>query len=828
MVLALCVAALLLTGFLWAGSLTALRDTVLRDNQALGDAAAAASAGALLKQMEHNLLRAAESEAEMADRRFIKFADYTSQFAFYAHRIYEEPEAYVPQEVLSAGEESDYHYLLQLSFADRSVTREDIEEEMGLLANLVHVWQPVITDNDSIISTIYVATETGFMITYEAAPNVTSEYYDYFHSVWYEAAKNADGPVFTETYEDHFGRGLTVTCAAPIFDGEDRFAGVVCIDILIEDMNKEIIDLDFSPGSYAFLVNSEGDIIASPNMRSDGTFENVRDPDCDAYAVADNILSGKFGVAVTEDDIYYGFVPITTADWTLVVHVPSDTVTAPVENIRADITSQTGATAAAMAQGILRTGVISLIVFLLIIGAVVAFSGSFARRLTGPLLELRKDVDHISRGELTHQAKVYRNDEIGDLAAAFNAMATSLDSHIHDLTAVTAEKERIGAELDIARHIQSSMLPCIFPAFPDRPEIDIYATMDPAKEVGGDFYDFFMVDDTHLAVVVADVSGKGVPAALFMVIGKTLIKDHTAPGRDLGDVFMEVNRLLCEGNSEEMFITAFEGVLDLETGQFNFVNAGHEMPFILKAGGRYAPYKIRPGFVLAGMEMTRYRMGTMTLEPGDKLFQYTDGVTEATDAQNQLYGMERLEKVLNAHTDASPEELLPAVKADIDAFVGEAPQFDDITMLCLEFRRKMKKDGPEEITVDAAVESIPAVTAFVDERLEAMDCPMKVQAQIDVAIDELLGNIAHYAYAPGTGRATVRLETQEEPRAVSITFLDSGRPYDPLAHQDPDVSLSAEERQVGGLGIFMVKKTIDNISYEYRDGQNVLTIRKEF
>ena len=211
----------------------------------------------------------------------------------------------------------------------------------------------------------------------------------------------------------------------------------------------------------------------------------------------------------------------------------------------------------------------------------------------------------------------------------------------------------------------------------------------PAKEVGGDFYDFFMVDERHLAIVMADVSGKGVPAALFMVIGKTLIKDHTQPGRDLGEVFSEVNDLLCESNSEGLFITAFEGVLDLVTGEFNFVNAGHEMPYIYK-GRSFEAYKIKPGFVLAGMEGMRYKAGSMTLEPGDKLFQYTDGVTEATDSANQLYGMERLSDVLNKVKDDTPEAVLDAVKTDIDEFVGDAPQFDDITMLCLEYTKKME------------------------------------------------------------------------------------------------------------------------------------------
>ncbi len=259
----------------------------------------------------------------------------------------------------------------------------------------------------------------------------------------------------------------------------------------------------------------------------------------------------------------------------------------------------------------------------------------------------------------------------------------------HSILSASREMKS-SAELNVATNIQKSMLPCIFPAFPERKEIDIYATMDPAKEVGGDFYDFFMVDDKHLAIVMADVSGKGVPAALFMVIGKTLIKDHTTQGRDLGAVFTEVNNLLCESNSEEMFITAFEGVLDLETGEFNYVNAGHEMPFICKAGGDFEPYRIRAGFVLAGMENTKYRAGSMTLEPGDKIFQYTDGVTEATNVNNELYGMERLGTILNKVKNGTPQEILPAVKEDIDEFVGKAPQFDDITMLCLEYKAKMK------------------------------------------------------------------------------------------------------------------------------------------
>ena len=312
----------------------------------------------------------------------------------------------------------------------------------------------------------------------------------------------------------------------------------------------------------------------------------------------------------------------------------------------------------------------------------------------GKLTAFTQQITETSAFE-NQRIEIKTGDEIQSLSESFNFMLAELENYIANLSKVTAEKERIGAELDIAKHIQASMLPCIFPAFPDRKEIDIYATMDPAKEVGGDFYDFFMVDERHLAIVMADVSGKGVPAALFMVIGKTLIKDHTTPDRDLGKVFSAVNNMLCEANSEGLFITAFEGVLDLVTGEFNYVNAGHEMPYICKAGGNFEAYKIRPGFVLAGMEDMRYKAGTMQLEVGDKIFQYTDGVTEATNINNELYGMDRLGVILNKVKNGTPHEILPAVKRDIDEFVGEADQFDDITMLCLEYKSKMETSEEE-------------------------------------------------------------------------------------------------------------------------------------
>jgi sigma-B regulation protein RsbU (phosphoserine phosphatase) len=370
------------------------------------------------------------------------------------------------------------------------------------------------------------------------------------------------------------------------------------------------------------------------------------------------------------------------------------------------------------------------------------------------------------------------------------------------------------------------MLPNVFPAFPERDDFDIYASMTPAKEVGGDFYDFFLVDESHLGLVMADVSGKGVPAALFMMIAKMMIQNYAMTGRSPAAVLERVNEQICANNREEMFVTVWLGILDLSNGHLTAANAGHEYPVLKRPDGQFEVIKDKHGFVIGGMDGVRYKEYSLQMDPGSKLFLYTDGVPEATNAENELFGMERAVDALNADADRNPQELLHGVTEAVAAFVGDAPQFDDLTMLSLVYFGK--KGGPEVLTFDAVVDNIPVVTDFINERLEALDCPMKAQMQIDVAIDEIFANIASYAYPNGTGSATVKYEVLEDPHGVSITFVDSGIPFNPLEREDPDTTLPAEEREIGGLGIFMVRKSMDDVRYQYENGQNVLTIIKYF
>ena len=305
-----------------------------------------------------------------------------------------------------------------------------------------------------------------------------------------------------------------------------------------------------------------------------------------------------------------------------------------------------------------------------------------------PILLVTYETSHFAEhhGELTgNLQKIHRHNEIGTLAKSVEKMSQDINRYIEDLTHATAEKERLGAELNVATQIQAEMLPRVFPPYENHKEVELFATMEPAKEVGGDFYDFYMIDDDHFAVVVGDVSGKGVPAALFMVITKTLIKDTAAHEHDPAKIFEHVNNILCEGNESGLFVTCWLGILTLSTGELKFANAGHNAPLILQNGEtKYLTTK--PNLMLAGMDGIPYTTHSIKLSQGDRIFVYTDGVTEATNLQNELYGEERLLTVMKGVPGKTPHEVLDLVRNDINEFVDEAPQFDDITMLEMVFK----------------------------------------------------------------------------------------------------------------------------------------------
>ena len=334
---------------------------------------------------------------------------------------------------------------------------------------------------------------------------------------------------------------------------------------------------------------------------------------------------------------------------------------------------------------------ISLLVFaVLIITALAAVVLYFAisKSIVQPLNRLNEAaseiVENLDRNK-DFSVDIHTGDEIETLAGSFDRMHRDLKDYIEKNAAITAEKERITTELELAAKIQADMLPNVFPAFPDRKDFDIYAAMTPAKAVGGDFYDFFLIDEKHLGLVMADVSGKGIPAALFMMVSKNMLQNLAMTGMRPKDVLASVNEQICRSNREEMFVTVWFGVLDLTSGVLTAANAGHERPVIKQPGEDFAVYYDPHGFVIGGMEGLRYKEYELTLKPGATLFVFTDGVTEAIDYKEELFGIRRTVDALNAAGDASPQEYLDKVTEDIAAFVGDADPFDDLTMLCLTY-----------------------------------------------------------------------------------------------------------------------------------------------
>ena len=440
------------------------------------------------------------------------------------------------------------------------------------------------------------------------------------------------------------------------------------------------------------------------------------------------------------------------------------------------------------------------------------------RVIINNLEKINDTLGRITKGDLNVTVDVRSSQEFSSLSDDINSTVATLKRYIAEAAA------RIDKELEYAKQIQLSALPTNFPS---DEEYEIYAQMIAAKEVGGDFYDFYKLNDTTVAFLAADVSGKGIPAAMFMMTAKTIIKDLAESGMAVNDIFTKANEKLCENNESGMFVTAWMGILDITTGNMQFANAGHNPPLLKRANGGFEYLKTRAGFVLAGMEGIRYRVGELTLSPGDRLFLYTDGVPEATNTENQLYGEDRLLDFMNKHASADATEILPMLKANIDEFVGEAPQFDDITMLMFDY--KPKKGGARTVnrTFPAKIDALSDVLGFVDETLESCDCPMKIQTAVCVAIEEIFVNVAHYAYGDGEGDMTLGIGFDDASRTLTFRMADKGTPFDPLQKPDPDITLSAEERDIGGLGIFITKKTMDTVTYAYENGENVLTMIKK-
>lgn len=451
-----------------------------------------------------------------------------------------------------------------------------------------------------------------------------------------------------------------------------------------------------------------------------------------------------------------------------------------------------------------------LCLFLLIYANI---SNLVQKNVVHKIQDVNNSLVQIQEGNLEEKVSVLSNTEFVELSDGINATVNALKKTMEEVA------EKMNQEMEFAREIQRSALPVAGQVKPLMQEFDIYGMMDAAKEVGGDFYDFFLIGENKLGVVIADVSGKGVPAALFMMTAKTLLKNFVLNGKSPAEALEFANMQLCENNEAGMFVTVWLGVLDYEQGTLTFANAGHNPPLLKRRGEdfTYMDYKTYKRGIMLGMrEGIRYKDNQIPFMRGDILYLYTDGVTEANNEKEELYGEERLMSCVTECCENSPEEMIRFIWSDIDKFAGEAEQFDDITMVVLKMNAEWKK-----VEAEAVYENTASLAAFVEENLPK-ECPPKTCHQLAIAFDEIYSNIVKYSKAK---HFALKLGIMKD--MIYLVFTDDGVPYNPLESETPDITAPKEEREIGGLGLFMVKKTMDYIDYQYVDNQNRFMIGKK-
>lgn len=657
-------------------------------NTMLGTTASEDSKVALQAQMEESLVKIAQRQAQISDEKLVRLRNVIDCAAAYVSNLYANASEFSGHSLPLPYETEDGVACSKYMPAPGVADSEELQREVRLLSNCEYLFAPQLESNP-MMDNIYLGTESGIYYRYSRS-NLYNADYDPRLRDWYAAALKESGSVWMDTYQDYYGK-LCVTCSGSFTGENGEVRGVVSMDITVQDMLDDIVATKVGESGYAFVLDSDLQYLAHPDFM-ETSFEKTLDShvgkDADCLAAIRESDSGIVQTQLDGVDSYIAYSTLPETGWKLCICIDVNEVIAPSIATKQEIDSIT-ADAQQMVSETLYGVMIRFIIFFALVGMIVIMiSFAVAGTITRPIQELAGNVEKIGQGNLDVRMKVESGDEVGELAQTFNQMLEDLQLYINNLSEVTAEKERIGAELDVATNIQASMLPCIFPAFPEHRELDIYAAMEPAREVGGDFYDFFLVDQEHLALVMADVSGKGVPAALFMVIARTLIKNRAQIGEAPEAVLEQVNNQLCENNEADMFVTVWLGIYEIPTGRLVYANAGHECPALMRAGGSYELLRESHDFVVGGMEGISYTGREITLHAGDKLFLYTDGVPEATNAAEELFGEERMLDALNQCAELSPRETLAEVKRSIDAFVGEADQFDDLTMLAFEIKER--------------------------------------------------------------------------------------------------------------------------------------------
>ena len=658
----------------------------------------------LEQQIKKNIAALTLTRAEQIDEQIEDLKAITGMLQKSMTRLASNLYHYEPENISYPGEVQIYNGEPYILYSPELVEYRsyELEQEIARAANIKYDLQDIAYTNALYKNSCYIASEKGYFICVDYKPPPAPEenifgdnlIIDVRQRPWYKNAKEVGELTFSKVFFDT-DNDLSIACTAPYYEG-NNFAGVIGVGVNVFSWYEEVVKAIHNEGNTCFILNENGDLIFSSYdegilalTAQNKNFLEIADEQF--TEIAKKMIQGESGiepVSFSNEEYYLSYAPMPNLNWSLAVLTSRQAIVDNTNAAYAHFSNYIQKFKETSEKIFNNINIISAILFAVVILVLAIISNKLATKFVKPLDILSEGVKEISGGNLDKKIEVNTQDEIADLANSFNSMTDNLKMYVQNLTKVTAEKEKIATELNVARNIQVSMLPHNFD-LGDK-HFEIYATMNAAKSVGGDFYDFYLLDENHLVITIADVSGKGIPAALFMANSKTVLRNFaltmTNPD-DFAAVMACANNQLCQNNDEIMFVTVFMGMLDLKTGKFIYVNGGHNPPLVYNSQEkkfRYLP--VEENCVLGLMEETPYEQQEIILNHGDILYLYTDGVTEAMDEQNNQYGEKRLENFLNKiEAQKSLQEILQKVHEDLTTHVGTAEQSDDITMLVLRF-----------------------------------------------------------------------------------------------------------------------------------------------
>ncbi len=649
-----------------------------------------------------------------------------------------------------------------------------------------------------------------------------SDSYQYFFMDWYLMATLLDKPCWTEPYMDldvptNSSEMVTSYCQ-PIKDRQGRLIGVINTSLSLNWLSQTISATKPYPNSYSIMIGRGGTYFVHPDstkITRQTIFtetiddENVNENDTAVVNLGHAMQRGEEGIKqmnINGEDCYVFYKPLGKTGCSMAIVCPESDIFGGFDRLRRTVMT------------IVAVGLLLMLYF---------FIRIITRELQ-PLRRLASEAETIASGQFDAELPDYgRTDEIGQLSQSFGNMQQSLVKYIDELKLTTSEKASIESELHIASDIQMGMLPKNFPTCDDRDDVQLYASLTPAKDVGGDLFDFYIRDE-KLFFCIGDVSGKGVPASLFMAVTRSIFRTVSARESMPDHIVSIVNETMVEMNETNMFVTLFVGVLDLPTGRMRYCNAGHDAPLLIGKGVGELPCdsNIPVGF----MPSWKYTMQEMQIFPGTTIFLFTDGLTEAENADHGQFQMERITEVAVqalSEQQQEPRQLIARMTDAVHQFVGGAEQSDDLTMMAIQYTKQQRDVRfQKSIVLPNDTAEVPRLADFVDEVCEAMGFEASVTMQLNLAMEEAVVNVMEYAYPSGS-RGDVTIEAQSDDVELMFTIIDSGIPFDPTVQVDADTTLSVEERPIGGLGIFLMRQIMDSINYERVDTLNVLTLRKK-